>query len=195
MTSPARRRVAAGIAQAAINSIGHAYAWGGAPGRDGLAPWDCSSATNFWVSAENGQAIPGYPPGRYDGTVHGPSTLGWLAWLGQGVAAISRADVTAGDIMCWQTHMGVAVSRTDMVSALNPADGTQRTQIDGLIPGELLTPMRLRSVDPSLTGIGVIGLAGTSLVEADTRAVARLVRDMVPLHQLARSIGAHGYRL
>ena len=71
-------RLQAVIAQAAIAAIGHCYAWGGAPGKDGAACWDCSSAVNFWVGVEAGAAIPGYPPGGYDGTVHGPSTLGWL---------------------------------------------------------------------------------------------------------------------
>lgn len=187
-------RLQAVIAQAAIAAIGHCYLWGGVPGKDGAACWDCSSAVNFWVGVEAGAAIPGYPPGGYDGTVHGPSTLGWLDWLGRGVFLITRTEVTAGDIMCWQTHMGVAISNTEMVSALNPGQGTQRTGIDGLTAGETLNTLRLHAVDPSVTGIGVIDFTGTAGLENDTRAIARFVKSTVPLRQLARSIGSHGWR-
>lgn len=183
------------IAQWALASIGHAYAWGGAPGPDGNNAWDCSSAVNWWVGVGAGQAIPGYPAGAYDGQQHGPSTLTWLGWLGQGVYPLQRQDVGAGDIICWRTHMGVAVSNSDMVSALNPSQTTERTQIDGLIPGEAMTPMRLIKVDPSESGLGVAGLIDTSGIQADSRQIARSIRDLVPLSQLAHNFGAHGFRL
>lgn len=186
---PSGTRLQAAIAAAARASIGHCYIYGGAPGRNGQACWDCSSAVNFWVGVEAGAAIPGFPPGTYDGSVHGPSTLGWLGWLGIGVFGITRAQVVAGDIMCWQTHMGVAVSNTDMISALNPGPTTEQTPIDGLIPGETLNPLRLHAVDPGVTGIGVIALGGTAAIEGDARGIAQLVKAMVPLQQAARSIG------
>lgn len=186
---PSGTRLQAAIAAAARASIGHCYLYGGAPGRNGQACWDCSSAVNFWVGVEAGAAIPGYPPGTYDGTSHGPSTITWLGWLGVGVFGITRGQVAAGDIMCWQTHMGVAISNTDMISALQTSQGTQQTSIDGLIPGETLNPLRLHAVDPGVTGIGVIALGGTAAVEGDARGIAQLVKAMVPLQQAARSVG------
>lgn len=189
------RQILQAIAQAALASIGHCYFYSGAPGPRGLDCWDCSSATNWWIGAVAGQAIPDFPAGTYDGREHGPSTLGWLGWIGQGVYPLQRQDVGAGDIICWTTHMGVAVSNTEMVSALNPTATTLRTAIDGLIAGEQMTPMRLLHVDPSESGLGIVGLVGTAGIERDARAIARSVRDFVPLHQLAHGFGAHGFRL
>jgi cell wall-associated NlpC family hydrolase len=192
--SRAGARVARVIADAALASIGHQYVWGGAPGPLGLNGWDCSSATDWWVAVAAGQAIPGFPPGTYKGQVHGPTTVSWHAWIGIGVVEIPRAAVQAGDIMLFDTHMGVAVSNSDMVSALNPVDGTQRTPIDGLMPGETLDTLRLKSVDPSLTGLGVITLPGAGRIDADARAIARLARDMVRTNTALRTVGTGGWR-
>lgn len=62
------------IASIAQQYQGHAYLFGGAPGRDGSQPWDCSSFVNFIVAIKAGLSIPGYSAGTYDGTVHGPTT-------------------------------------------------------------------------------------------------------------------------
>src|SRR5579864_558760 len=61
----------ADIVAEAINSIGHAYLFGGAPGTNGQDPWDCSSCANDNIGRVNGLSIPGFPNGSYDGTVHG----------------------------------------------------------------------------------------------------------------------------
>jgi cell wall-associated NlpC family hydrolase len=126
------------IAAAAQASIGHAYEFGGAPGTDGSHPWDCSSAVNYWTAVDCGLPIPGFPAGRYNGSEHGPPTGAWLLW--GYLQHVNRKDVIAGDILVYQTHMGVAVSNTDMISAQTPASGTRESTIDGMTKslGEVL---------------------------------------------------------
>lgn len=118
----------AGIADTALRYQGHAYRFGGAPGKNGQNPWDCSSFVNFVVGIERGMAIPGYGPGRYDGSSHGPSTPQWAVW--PGTKMVKRNEVMAGDIIVWVGHMGIAVDNTRMISALNPKSTTRITTID-----------------------------------------------------------------
>ena len=136
-------RTQSDLANAALASQGHMYKYGGAPGVDGTQPWDCSSACNYWVGVDIGHAIPGYAAGKYTGAGHGPATGAWLIWAG--LKSISRGSVQAGDIMVWQTHMGVAISNSEMVSAQGPT-GTPSTRVSSIEgpPGEVLFPKRLR---------------------------------------------------
>lgn len=124
------------LAAVAVQYQGHAYLYGGAPGRDGSKPWDCSSFCNWVASVKLGLPIPGYGPGKYDGTVHGPPTGGWGTWTG--LRSVSRADVAAGDLIIWLNHMGIAINNSQMISALNPSQGTKITTIDGNGNGPLL---------------------------------------------------------
>lgn len=121
--------------------IGHAYLYGGAPGPDGSKPWDCSSSCNWIVSVKMGRAIPGYGPGKYNGSVHGPTTLQWGVW--PGLRRISRSDVQSGDFIVWTGHMGIAISNTHMISALDTTDRTKETPIDGFGNGPILKYGRL----------------------------------------------------
>lgn len=134
---------ASGIAGIAMQYVGHAYHFGGAPGPDGSRPWDCSSFVNFVVGVKAGMAIPGNAPGKYKGQSHGPPTGVWAAW--SGMDTVKRADVQAGDILLWMGHMGIAISNTSLVSALNPRVGTKVTEIDkGVGRGPLVRIGRLR---------------------------------------------------
>ena len=116
------------LATVAMTYQGHAYRFGGAPGPDLRNPWDCSSFVNAMRSIKLGLSIPGYGPGKYNGTVHGPPTGAWAVW--SGLATIKRADVQAGDILLWLGHMGIAINNTQMISALNPNEGTKVSTID-----------------------------------------------------------------
>lgn len=129
------------LANIAIADIGHPYIYGGAPGADGKHGWDCSSACNWWIGKKAGRSIPGQANGSYEGLQHGPPTGAWLLW--GGVATIKRSAVQAGDVMVWQTHMGIAISNSEMVSAIDEQKGTQRGPIAGP-GGEILIPKRLR---------------------------------------------------
>jgi len=192
--APALSHLSQRVAEYAIDSIGHAYEWGGAPGPEFTAPWDCSSAVNSWWGGMAGQAIPGYGPGEYDGTEHGPSTLGWLGWIDTGVYELARSQVGPGDIICWQTHMGVAVDGSDMVSALDPSQGTQRTLIDGLIPGEQMYCLRLISIDPSETGHGFTPIPGAGEVRSLIRGLAQDSKQLIAVRNYADSLFGHRTR-
>jgi cell wall-associated NlpC family hydrolase len=135
--------ISGGIASIAVQYQGHAYIFGAAPGRDGSRPWDCSSFVNWVVGVKGNRAIPGNAPGQYTGTTHGPPTGMWAAW--SGMDTIKRSQVQAGDILLWAGHMGIAISNTQMISALNPRITTKITTIDaGVGRGPLVRCGRLR---------------------------------------------------
>jgi cell wall-associated NlpC family hydrolase len=129
------------ISDAAVQYQGHAYLYGGAPGKDAQNPWDCSSFCNWIIGHKLGGTIPGYGPGKYDGSIHGPPTGSWAIW--PGLHRISRSELQAGDLIVWSGHMGIAVSNDHMVSALNPIARTKITPIDGYGNGALLKYGRL----------------------------------------------------
>ena len=116
-----------GLVGIAMQYVGHAYLFGGAPGKDGSKPWDCSSFVNYVVGVKAGLAIPGNAPGRYDGTSHGPTTGVWAIWTG--MTSVSRANVQPGDIIVWGSHMGIATSNSQYISAHSPAERTTVTNI------------------------------------------------------------------
>jgi cell wall-associated NlpC family hydrolase len=147
------------IAQAALKYKGHAYRFGGAPGTSGKNPWDCSSFVNWVIAHDMGLAIPPSTPPFDNGANHGPATGSWIVW--SGCKTISRKSVAAGDIMVWQTHMGIAISNTQMISARDPAEGTGIDTITGDIPGELLVPRRLNVIGQAASGKGG-GSSGTN---------------------------------
>jgi cell wall-associated NlpC family hydrolase len=132
-----------GIASIGMQYIGHAYRFGGAPGRNAQNPWDCSSFVNYVVGVKARMAIPGNPPGRYTGTTHGPPTAVWASWTG--MDTIKRSEVQAGDIILWLGHMGIAINNAEVVNALNPRDKTKVTNINqGVGRGPLVRCGRLR---------------------------------------------------
>jgi cell wall-associated NlpC family hydrolase len=133
---------ATGVAAIGLQYIGHAYKFGGAPGRDGTKPWDCSSFVNYVVGVKARMAIPGNAPGRYTGTSHGPPTGSWAVW--SGMRTIKRSEVQSGDIILWLGHMGIAINNSEVVNALNPKSGTKITNIDkGVGRGPLVRCGRL----------------------------------------------------
>ena len=132
-----------GIAAIGLQYIGHPYQFGGAPGKNAQNPWDCSSFVNYVVGVKAGMAIPGNPPGRYDGTTHGPPTGVWAAWTA--MDTIKRSQVQAGDIILWLGHMGIAINNAEVVNALNPKSKTRVTNINqGVGRGPLVRCGRLR---------------------------------------------------
>jgi cell wall-associated NlpC family hydrolase len=121
---------------------GHAYSYGGAPGKDGKSPWDCSSFINWVVGHDGRRSIPGYPNGSYDGSSHGPPTGSWGIW--PGLQHIQKAQLQAGDIVVWVGHMGMALGPDTMISALSSRSGTKITPIAGYGNGPILCYGRLK---------------------------------------------------
>jgi hypothetical protein len=124
------------IASDAVNDVGHAYLLGGAPGPNFDQPWDCSSAVAKWLGHDFGLRLPGQSKPGYDGTSHGPGSWQYISWNG----AKTVSGPSAGCLVIWPGmgaagHIGIAISATKMVSALNPAMGTQVTDIVTTKPG------------------------------------------------------------
>lgn len=132
------------IAEDALQYQGAGYVWAGAPG-SGAGHWDCSSFANAVIGRDLGMAIPMYAAGKYIGQAHGPNTLIWLAW--SGCTKVPKQEAEAGDLAIWQTHMGICINNTHMISALDAQLGTKVTTIQGGAPGgEILTVKRLKAV-------------------------------------------------
>lgn len=173
----------------AHSEIGHEYVWGGAPGTDLKGGWDCSSFVNTCWGYVGGQSIPEFPHGTYNGTVHGPTAEEWIQWQGQGVGSIARSLASPGDLAAWPTHIGLVINNEQMISAENPADGTQIGTIDGFIPGEPLTILRLATIGPG--GITVPGfkLADENQIDAVIRDIAKSSRTLVNAAMVIRNAG------
>lgn len=129
------------IADDALKYKGATYVWGGNPSK-GIGNWDCSSFVSWVLGHDLKMSIPGYPNGTYTGSVHGPVTGQYLVW--SGAHNIPRASMQAGDLLCWPTHIGIAISGSQMISALDHKDGTIVTDIAGGSPhGEPLMVRRI----------------------------------------------------
>lgn len=138
------------IAADALQYVGHPYCFGGAE----MAPsmgcpageWDCSSFCNWVIGHDMGLAIPGMGAGTYRGLGHGPATSVWFAWPGCTTIGTDPAQAQPGDLAIWDIHhMGICLGPDQMVSAQNPADGTQVSAITGFTSG-LFAIRRLKAV-------------------------------------------------
>jgi cell wall-associated NlpC family hydrolase len=131
------------IADDAMRYQGAGYVWAGAPG-NGAGHWDCSSFVNAVIGRDLGLGIPMYKAGTYHGQTHGPNTLAWLVW--PGCFTIHQQDMAAGDLVIWQTHMGIVTAPGRCISAHDPQDGTTETSISGTAPfGEKTFIRRLKA--------------------------------------------------
>lgn len=183
------------IAHTALQFIGHAYCWGGAPGPRWLGCWDCSSFANSVVGGMCKQSIPWYPHGAYNGTAHGPNTTVWLQAQGHECGPVPRAAVQPGDLMVWPTHMGMAINNTEMVSAETPANGTQVGVIDGFIPGEPLTCLRMADAGKATFTLPTFQLAGGPAIRAATQNIARSTQLVVAARMRAYQLGRFKVRV
>jgi len=152
------------IAKDAARYIGQGYVYGGNASRVG--DWDCASFVSYVLGHDLRLALPG---GRWGGpnmppADHGPVVTDYASWNGATTVGIPQA----GDLCCWvgvgtQGHIGIAVSGSEMVSALNPQLGVQRTAIVGTGPAQ--SPLIYRRV----AGIR----AGAALITAPAGGAAR----------------------
>ena len=116
------------IAADAQRYIGHPYVWGG---------WDCSGMVSHVLSADLGLALPGYRAGLFQGPPpHGPVVSVYIAWSGARNVGIPAP----GDLVCFgpDVHIGIAISASRMVSALNPQLGTQESDIGSTATGQII---------------------------------------------------------
>jgi cell wall-associated NlpC family hydrolase len=124
----------AGIADSYIGKL--KYVYGGPPPAGSV---DCSSFVSK-VLAQAGVQNPGGAP--FSANSHGPTTLSYIAWSGATTVG-HTADVSIpGDLIVWETHMGIAVGNNQYVSAHDPAQGVSAGNIS--FPGEFLYVRRLK---------------------------------------------------
>lgn len=121
----------AGLALAEVGQL--RYVFGGAPNNGGV---DCSSFISLLIGKKLGLAIPGFKRGTYTGATHGPVVLEYAV---TSLAQHVNAPPSPGDLCIWPGagplgHIGVAISGTRMVSALNPSKGVANTPIHGYGP-------------------------------------------------------------
>lgn len=124
----------ADIAALALRYVGTTYVYGGVP-ITGIGHWDCSSFVNWVVGHDAKQAIPGYAAGTYNGATHGPVVIDWATWSG----ATTTKTPARGDLVIWPGigatgHIGIYLASNSMVSALDTAQGTLQTPINGYGP-------------------------------------------------------------
>lgn len=139
------------IAAAALKHKGAGYVYGGRADRPG--DWDCSSFVSYVLGHDLGLSLPGGSwagPGEPPGS-HGPIVSDYRTWA----FSAEVAHPQAGDLVIFgpNSHIGIAVSSSQMISALNPELGTVKTAIStDIAPGDL-TFRRLTSVQAVPTAV------------------------------------------
>jgi cell wall-associated NlpC family hydrolase len=128
------------IVSAALKYDGqHNYGFGAPPP---VGKVDCSS----WVSkvlSDCGLEIPGgsWSEVTKNGTEHGPDTISYLAWPVAKTVSHHAADAMPGDLVVWQTHMGICIGPGEMISAQDIALGVGKANI--FMAGEILFVRRI----------------------------------------------------
>jgi hypothetical protein len=125
------------IAARGLFYVGSPYTYGGAMGTvpDKDEGGDCSGYYTGVMCRDLGLAGPGIKPGTFTGASHGPVVIQWATW--NGAVTLPKGQLPQpGDMCVWPGlgplgHIGIAVSATEMVSALNPHYGVVRTPIAG----------------------------------------------------------------
>ncbi|MDO4919303.1 C40 family peptidase [Kocuria sp.] len=102
-TQSSSSRSASGLAGTAYQGVGGAYVWGGSS----FKAWDCSGFTQ-WVYAQNGINLPR------------------TTWA-QFAAGTPTSNPQPGDLVSQNggSHVGIYIGNGQMISALNPSQGTQ----------------------------------------------------------------------
>lgn len=86
--------------------------------------WDCSGCFGYTMAAQLGcRSLPGVPESWYaDMSFHPGPADAYMHW--EDLFTVHNQEPIVGDVLCWPTHVGVAISPTLMVSALSPSYGT-----------------------------------------------------------------------
>ena len=107
-------------ATAAQKSLGVPYKWGGAD----PSGWDCSGFVTWVLHHDVGLNLPSNTH-----TVTGQ----FMVW--SGAQTIPTAQAEAGDLVCWLTHIAIAIDNTTCIGAENPSAGTTEGTFQQMGPG------------------------------------------------------------
>lgn len=115
------------VANTALSYVGVPYQWGGET-PDG---WDCSGFVSWVLHQVHGIDLP---------DDEHTTAAGFYVW--RGARTVLRGQCSPGDLVCWPTHIGIAISRNELVHA--PGLG-QRTRRQGIWVGAVIRrPMAYR---------------------------------------------------
>jgi cell wall-associated NlpC family hydrolase len=97
------------VAQDALQYLGVPYVWA----HQDPTGWDCSGFVTYVLHHDFGIDLP-------DNT----HTVTEQFYVWTGADTIPRDQCAAGDLVCWVSHIGIALDASTMVNAANPTDGT-----------------------------------------------------------------------
>lgn len=91
---------------------------------NGIIGWDCSGCLGWVLAWQLGMRnLPGLPASWYKTLLYHPSpALAYSSW--DALYTVTDGPAVPGDILCWPTHVGVAVTANLMASALSTEYGT-----------------------------------------------------------------------
>lgn len=161
------------IASDALRYRGHPYTFGG---------WDCSSFVNHVLGQDLGLALPGGLRGYRGPPPHGPVVLDYAGW-GTPVTVPARGDLAVWPGPGANGHIGIVLGPDQMISALDPAQGTAVTPIQGYGPPGVSVIFRRASGAsagtpggvPAAPGAPAGGLAAAALAVLLTAGMAGAV--------------------
>jgi len=111
--------------------------------------WDCSGLVTWVLHHDHGIALPS--------NVH-TTAIVFYAWTG--AVTVPRSSCQAGDLVCWPTHVGIAMDRDTMVNAPRPGALTRIERIWSL-PGPVI-----RRPKAYLRAVGDFGSAVADAIES-----------------------------
>jgi hypothetical protein len=148
------------IANVASSYLGSGYAYGGPCSTANNC--DCSSFVSRVLGLNCGLPLPGggkwgspaYPP-----NAHGPVVTDYASWNGATTVSTASPGVLAVFVGTGASgHIGVCVSDSEMVSALNSTVGVVQTPIVGYGPAG--SPLIYRKVNAALLAVGLPATSG-----------------------------------
>jgi cell wall-associated NlpC family hydrolase len=108
------------IAAAAVKYTGTPYRWGGAD----PSGWDCSGFVTYVLHHDLGYQLPS--------NTH-TVTMQFYTW--SGAITIPTSQAQAGDLVCWPTHVAIAIGPTTCVGAETYGVGTVTGEFTSMGPG------------------------------------------------------------
>lgn len=110
----------AAIANDALKYVGTPYVYAG----NTPSGWDCSGFVTYVLHHDLGYDLPS--------NTH---TVSQQFYVWSGATTIPSSECAAGDLVCWLTHVAIAISNTECVGAETESVGTVTGAINNMGPG------------------------------------------------------------